>query len=53
MSGKQLVDYGVTALLVYFAYKILSPLIGWILYLIPTAAIIMIVIGCIKMYRHY
>lgn len=53
MSGKQLVDYGVTTLLVYFAYKILSPLIGWILYLIPIAAITMIVIGCIKMYRHY
>lgn len=51
MSGKQMVDYGITALIVYLAYKILSPIINWIVYLIPTAALIVIIIGCIKMYR--
>ena len=51
MSGKQMVDYGITALIVYLAYKILSPILDWIVYLIPTIALIIIVIGCIKMYR--
>ena len=51
MSGKQMVDYGLTALLVYFVYKILSPLISWIIYLIPTGAIICVIVGCIKMYQ--
>ena len=51
MSGKQMVDYGITALIVYLAYKILSPIINWIVYLIPTTALIVIIIGCIKMYR--
>lgn len=50
MNGKQLVDYGITALVVYLAYKILSPLISWIIYIIPTAAVICIIIGCVKMY---
>lgn len=50
MNGKQLVDFGITALLVYFAYNILVPLLDWIVYLIPTIAIICIIIGCIKMY---
>ena len=50
MNGKQLVNYGVTALVVYFAYKILAPIINWIVYLIPTVAIILIIIGCVKMY---
>lgn len=52
MTGKQMVDYGVTALIVYFAYKLLAPLIGWLICLIPTIAIVVIVIGCIKMYRN-
>lgn len=51
MNGKQLVDYGITALIVYFAYKLLAPIAGWLINLIPTAALIIIVIGCIKMYR--
>ena len=51
MSGKQLVDYGITALVVYLAYKILSPILNWIAYLIPTVAVILIIIGCIKMYK--
>lgn len=51
MNGKQMIDYGITALVVYFAYRILSPIIDWIAYLIPTIAIILIIIGCIKMYR--
>lgn len=51
MKGKQLVDYGITALIVYLAYKVLSPILDWIVYLIPTIAVIMIAIGCIKMYR--
>lgn len=50
MNGKQLVDYGITALIVYLAYKILSPLISWIIYIIPTVAVICIIIGCVKMY---
>lgn len=50
MKGKSLVDYGITALIVYLAYRILEPLIHWIAYLIPTIAIILIIIGCIKMY---
>lgn len=51
MNGKQLVDYGITALVVYLAYKILSPILNWIAYLIPTVAVILIIIGCIKMYK--
>ena len=50
MTGKQLVNYGITALVVYLAYKILSPIAGWIINIIPTIATIMIIIGCIKMY---
>ena len=50
MRGKQLVDYGITALIVYLAYKLLAPIAGWFINLIPTVAIIMIIIGCIKMY---
>lgn len=51
MNGKQMVDYGITALIVYFAYKLLSPIAGWLISIIPTIAIILIIIGCIKMYR--
>jgi len=51
MSGKELTRYGLITLLVYYAYKILSPLIDWIVYLIPSAAMIMIIVGCIKMYK--
>ena len=51
MNGKQLVNYGLTALVVYFAYKILAPILDWIVYLIPTVAVIMIILGCIRMYR--
>ena len=51
MNGKQLVNYGLTALIVYLLYKILSPILNWIVYLIPTVAVILIIIGCIKMYR--
>lgn len=51
MRGKELVDYGITALIVYFAYKLLAPIAGWLISLIPTVAIITIVIGCIKMYK--
>ena len=51
MTGKQLVDYGITALLVYIAYKVLAPIAGWLINLIPTVAVIIIVIGCIKMYK--
>lgn len=51
MKGKELVDYGITALIVYFAYKLLAPIAGWLINLIPTVAAIMIVIGCIKMYK--
>ena len=51
MNGKQMVDYGITALVVYLAYKLLAPIAGWLINLIPTAALITIVIGCIKMYK--
>lgn len=51
MNGKLLVDYGITALIVYFGYKILSPILGWFICLIPTIAIILIIVGCIKMYK--
>lgn len=51
MDGKSLVDCGIVALIVYFVYKILAPLFRWIIYLIPTFAIILIIIGCIKMYQ--
>lgn len=51
MTGKELIDYGITALIVYFAYKILAPILGWLICLIPTLAIIIIIIGCIKMYK--
>ena len=51
MNGKQLVDYGITALVVYVLYKVLSPIASWIVGLIPTIAFIVIIIGCIKMYK--
>ena len=51
MRGKELVDYGITALIVYFAYKLLAPIAGWLINLIPTIAAIVIIVGCIKMYR--
>lgn len=50
MKGKQLVDYGITAMIVYLAYRLLAPILNWVAYLIPTIAVIMIVIGFIKMY---
>ncbi len=50
MDGKSLINYGITALVVYLVYRILAPIIEWIVYLIPTAAIVCIIVGFIKMY---
>lgn len=51
MDGRKMIDYGITAMVVYFAYKLLSPIAGWLINLIPTIAFIVIIIGCIKMYK--
>ena len=50
LKGEDFLTYGIIALVVSMLYRVLAPLINWIVYLIPTLALTAILYGLYLIY---